>query len=59
MLLDLCAGGKRWSWRGWAVSAVSVSKLLAVIQQPEACGAHFRSPRDPIVTRPPQGMFSI
>src|SRR3954454_15819115 len=39
--------------------ARSVSHLLAVIEQLEARGAHFRSLRDPIDTSPPQGMFSL
>jgi DNA invertase Pin-like site-specific DNA recombinase len=39
--------------------ARSVSHLLAVIEQLEACGAHFRSLRDPIDTSTPQGMFSL
>src|ERR1700744_4080021 len=39
--------------------ARSVSHLLAVIEQLEATGAHFRSLRDPIDTSPPQGMFSL
>ena len=39
--------------------ARSVSHLLAVIEQLEAGGAHFRSLRDPIDTRTPQGMFSL
>lgn len=39
--------------------ARSVSHLLAVIEQLEAAGAHFRSLRDPIDTRTPQGMFSL
>src|ERR1700693_1740953 len=39
--------------------ARSVSHLLAVIEQLEASGAHFRSPRDPIDTTTPQGMFSL
>jgi hypothetical protein len=38
--------------------ARSVSHLLAVIEQLEAGGAHFRSLRDPIDTTP-QGMFSL
>jgi DNA invertase Pin-like site-specific DNA recombinase len=33
--------------------------LLAVIEQLEASGAHFRSLRDPIDTSTPQGMFSL
>jgi Resolvase, N terminal domain len=37
----------------------SVSHLLAVIEQLEAAGAHFRSLRDPIDTTTPQGMFSL
>ena len=36
-----------------------VSHLLAVIEQLEANGAHFRSLRDPIDTTTPQGMFSL
>jgi DNA invertase Pin-like site-specific DNA recombinase len=39
--------------------ARSVSHLLAVIEQLEAVGAHFRSLRDPIDTSTPQGMFSL
>ena len=39
--------------------ARSVGHLLAVIEQLEACGAHFRSLRDPIDTATPQGMFSL
>ena len=39
--------------------ARSVSHLLAVIEQLEAQGAHFRSLRDPIDTTTPQGMFSL
>jgi DNA invertase Pin-like site-specific DNA recombinase len=39
--------------------ARSVSHLLAVIEQIEAAGAHFRSLRDPIDTSTPQGMFSL
>src|SRR3954462_15655696 len=39
--------------------ARSVSHLLAVIEQLEAKGAHFRSLRDPIDTSTPQGMFSL
>ena len=39
--------------------ARSVSHLLAVIEQLEATGAHFRSLRDPIDTTTPQGMFSL
>ena len=39
--------------------ARSVSHLLGVIEQLEACGAHFRSLRDPIDTTTPQGMFSL
>jgi DNA invertase Pin-like site-specific DNA recombinase len=39
--------------------ARSVSHLLAVIEQLEAAGAHFRSLRDPIDTFTPQGMFSL
>ena len=39
--------------------ARSVSHLLAVIEQLEAAGAHFRSLRDPIDTSTPQGMFSL
>jgi DNA invertase Pin-like site-specific DNA recombinase len=39
--------------------ARSVSHLLAVIEQLEAVGAHFRSLRDPIDTTTPQGMFSL
>ena len=39
--------------------ARSVSHLLAVIDQLEAAGAHFRSLRDPIDTTTPQGMFSL
>src|ERR1700730_14395123 len=39
--------------------ARSVSHLLAVIEQLEAHGAHFRSLRDPIDTSTPQGMFSL
>src|ERR1700759_5134450 len=39
--------------------ARSVSHLLAVIEQLEAQGAHFRSLRDPIDTTTPQRMFSL
>jgi DNA invertase Pin-like site-specific DNA recombinase len=39
--------------------ARSVSHLLAVIEQLEAGGAHFRSLHDPIDTSTPQGMFSL
>jgi len=39
--------------------ARSVSHLLAVIEQLEAGGAHFRSLHDPIDTATPQGMFSL
>jgi len=39
--------------------ARSVSHLLAVIEQLEMLGAHFRSLRDPIDTTTPQGMFSL
>src|SRR6185437_4076476 len=39
--------------------ARSVGHLLAVIEQLEAKGAHFRSLRDPIDTTTPQGMFSL
>ena len=39
--------------------ARSVGHLLAVIEQLEARGAHFRSLRDPIDTATPQGMFSL
>ncbi len=39
--------------------ARSVSHLLAVIEQLEEKGAHFRSLRDPIDTSTPQGMFSL
>ncbi len=39
--------------------ARSVAHLLAVIEQLEARGAHFRSLRDPIDTTTPQGMFSL
>jgi DNA invertase Pin-like site-specific DNA recombinase len=39
--------------------ARSVSHLLAVIEQIETAGAHFRSLRDPIDTSTPQGMFSL
>lgn len=39
--------------------ARSVSHLLAVIEQLESKGAHFRSLRDPIDTTTPQGMFSL
>ena len=39
--------------------ARSVSHLLAVIEQLETKGAHFRSLRDPIDTSTPQGMFSL
>ncbi|HYZ22360.1 MAG TPA: recombinase family protein, partial [Rhodopila sp.] len=37
----------------------SASHLLAVIEQLEGQGAHFRSLRDPIDTTTPQGMFSL
>lgn len=39
--------------------ARSVAHLLAVIEQLEARGAHFRSLHDPIDTATPQGMFSL
>src|SRR6201746_1034453 len=39
--------------------ARSVGHLLAVIEQLEVAGAHFRSLRDPIDTTTPQGMFSL
>jgi DNA invertase Pin-like site-specific DNA recombinase len=39
--------------------ARSVSHLLALIEQLEGNGAHFRSLRDPIDTTTPQGMFSL
>jgi len=39
--------------------ARSVSHLLAVIEDLEARGVHFRSIRDPIDTSTPQGMFSL
>src|SRR3979409_891937 len=39
--------------------ARSVSHLLAVIEQLEANGAHFRSLRDPIDTTTPQGMIAL
>jgi len=39
--------------------ARSVSHLVAVIEQLEAKGAHFRSLHDPIDTATPQGMFSL
>ena len=39
--------------------ARSVSHLLAVIEDLDARGAHFRSLRDPIDTSTPQGMFSL
>ncbi|KLK92973.1 DNA invertase [Microvirga vignae] len=39
--------------------ARSVSHLLAVIEDLESKGAHFRSLRDPIDTSTPQGMFSL
>jgi DNA invertase Pin-like site-specific DNA recombinase len=39
--------------------ARSVSHLLAVIEQLEAIGAHFRSLHDPIDATTPQGMFSL
>ena len=39
--------------------ARSVGHLLAVIEQLEAAGVHFRSLRDPIDTTTPQGMFSL
>jgi DNA invertase Pin-like site-specific DNA recombinase len=39
--------------------ARSVAHLLAVIEQLEGQGAHFRSLRDPIDTTTPQGMFSL
>ncbi|PSH63353.1 DNA invertase [Phyllobacterium brassicacearum] len=39
--------------------ARSVSHLLAVIEQLEEKGAHFRSLQDPIDTSTPQGMFSL
>lgn len=39
--------------------ARSVAHLLAVIEQLEGRGAHFRSLRDPIDTTTPQGMFSL
>lgn len=39
--------------------ARSVSHLLAVIEQHEASGAHFRSLRDPIDATTPQGTFAL
>ncbi|UWU25985.1 recombinase family protein (plasmid) [Rhizobium sp. CB3060] len=39
--------------------ARSVSHLLAVIEDLEQRGVHFRSIRDPIDTSTPQGMFSL
>ena len=39
--------------------ARSVAHLLAVIEQLEAGGAHFRSLRDPVDTSTPQGMSSL
>lgn len=39
--------------------ARSVAHLLAIIDQLEAGGAHFRSLRDPIDTSTPQGIFSL
>ncbi|ASC07348.1 recombinase family protein [Acetobacter pasteurianus] len=39
--------------------ARSVSHLLAVIEQLDYAGAHFRSLDDPIDTTTPQGMFSL
>lgn len=39
--------------------ARSVSHLLAVIEDLEERGVHFRSIRDPIDTSTPQGMFSL
>ncbi|MDI5925235.1 recombinase family protein [Rhizobium leguminosarum] len=39
--------------------ARSVSHLLAVIEDLEKRGVHFRSLRDPIDTSTPQGMFSL
>jgi DNA invertase Pin-like site-specific DNA recombinase len=39
--------------------ARSVSHLLAIIEDLDARGAHFRSLRDPIDTSTPQGMFSL
>jgi DNA invertase Pin-like site-specific DNA recombinase len=39
--------------------ARSVAHLLAVMEQLEVAGAHFRSLRDPIDTTTPQGMFSL
>ena len=39
--------------------ARSVNHLLAVIEQLEAAGAHFRRLRDPIDTSTLQGMFSL
>jgi DNA invertase Pin-like site-specific DNA recombinase len=39
--------------------ARSVSHLLAVIEQLEEKGAHFRSLHDPIDTSTPQGIFSL
>jgi DNA invertase Pin-like site-specific DNA recombinase len=39
--------------------ARSVGHLLAVIEQLERAGAHFRSLRDPVDTTTPQGMFSL
>ncbi len=41
------------TWKGL------LTHLLAVIEQLEAAGAHFRSLRDPIDTTTPQGMFSL
>jgi DNA invertase Pin-like site-specific DNA recombinase len=40
---------------GWP----AVSHLLAVIEDLEERGVHFRSIRDPIDTSKPQGMFSL
>src|SRR5580658_2090941 len=36
-----------------------LARLLPVIEQLEAAGAHFRSLHDPIDTSTPQGMFSL
>jgi hypothetical protein len=53
------APAKHWSWSGSIAWRARSAHLLAVIEQLEATGAHFRSLRDPIDTSTPQGMFSL
>jgi DNA invertase Pin-like site-specific DNA recombinase len=55
LLRDICAGETLVVVRLDRL-ARSVSHLLAVIEQLEAKGAHFRSLRDPVDTTTPQGM---